>query len=247
MNKDYIYEYASLERNHWWFLEREKIIKRLLKQYLPQYGRLKILNIGAAAGRSSEMLAHFGHVTSVEYDVDFLQLLLKSKVEAIAASITNLPFNDNQYDLVCAFDVIEHIEDDSKAFSEMHRVCKNKGFVYITVPASPGLWSHHDVINNHFRRYSRESLLCVTANFKTALLLKISYFNFFLYPFIRLSRKLEKPNGKIKNSNNDFSKYKMFKKLFAAIFSLEKFIVPHFDFPCGVSLIAIYQKKESKK
>ena len=73
------------------------------------------------------MLSKFGEVTSLEYDKYCCEFLKeKTGIEAINASLTELPFSDNSFDLVCAFDVIEHIEDHEKAVDEIFRVLKPK-------------------------------------------------------------------------------------------------------------------------
>ena len=75
------------------------------------------------------MLKKFGTVISSEFDAEtctFLRQVLK--MEVIEASVTELPFPDNEFDLVCAFDVIEHVENDEQAMEEMKRVCKKGGY-----------------------------------------------------------------------------------------------------------------------
>src|SRR5690606_21035392 len=123
-------------------------------------------------------------------------------LEVIEASVTDLPFEPHSFDLVCAFDVIEHVENDSLAMQEMYRVCKPGGHVAITVPADMALWSEHDVINHHFRRYTKAELLKVSdaAGFTVSF---ISCFNSFLYPFIRLARSLKKKVKKEKQVTSD--------------------------------------------
>jgi ubiquinone/menaquinone biosynthesis C-methylase UbiE len=69
-----------------------------------------------------------------------------------------LPFKDEEFDLICAFDVIEHVEDDLLGIREMKRVCKNEGLMVLTVPAYMFLWSHHDEVNQHYRRYTLKNL-----------------------------------------------------------------------------------------
>jgi ubiquinone/menaquinone biosynthesis C-methylase UbiE len=128
---------------------RLEILKQELQKIIVSNNqKLKILNIGIATGKTSEMLAEFGEVTSIEYDsvcAEFVRQ--KLNIEVIEGSILELPFEDNYFDFVCAFDVVEHVENDKKAISEMKRVCKQKGKICITVPAFQSLWSHHDEIN----------------------------------------------------------------------------------------------------
>lgn len=240
MIKDYVQEYVSLEKEHWWFKVREKIILKCIDTYLKPNNNIRILNVGAAGGRSSEWLSKYGEVTSVEYDKDFLDYLRTQNIAVTEASITKLPFGNESFDLVCAFDVIEHVEDDKQATKELFRVCKNDGAVCITVPATPKLWSAHDDINGHYRRYTRSSLdSLLQSNILKAV--KISYFNSFLYPLIRLSRKMEKKSPE--SVRSDFSKNKSLGKIFGVIFSLEKFMLPRFSLPFGVSLIALCKKQ----
>src|SRR6187431_1662170 len=153
MDKSYIHEYATLETSHWWFAVREKIILQAIQRSIAVTGELKILNIGVATGASSKWLSALGEVTSVENEQLFLSYLSECHFPVIAASIEALPFENKTFDLVCAFDVIEHVEDHTAAVSEMYRVCKHAGNVCITVPAFKSLWGAHDVVNDHKRRY----------------------------------------------------------------------------------------------
>ena len=176
MNRDYYNEYYDIERTHWWFKVREKIIIQRLTSILGQRQKLKFLNIGAATGRSTEVLSKLGTVTSLEFDKDCCDFT-KSKlgINMINGSITKLPFDSNSFDVVCAFDVIEHVEDQSLAVKEMKRVCKLNGIIYVTVPAFMFLWSHHDEVNQHFRRYTSRTLEDVFKTYK----LKKLYLSYF--------------------------------------------------------------------
>jgi len=246
MNKEYYARYAIHERSHWWFLARESILKFLIKKIVfnNKLKPIKILNVGAATGRTTEWLKEFGTVVTLEYDQDCCDYLIEEKnIEAIQGSITELPFEDSSFDLVCAFDVIEHVEDHVKGISEMHRVLKLHGFCYITVPALMRLWSSHDVVNQHFRRYNKKGLLEVV-NSKFSTINKISYFNFFLFPLIWLVRLF----GKFKKDesiDSDFDRYKtsgIVNAIFKFVFSLEKHILKYVNLPIGVSLLTIARK-----
>ena len=131
MQHDYYKEYYDLERNHWWFVAREKIIVNYIKLMIENKSLnnkdLKILNVGCGPGRSSQYLSDFGVVTSIEYDKDCCKFASeRTGLEIFHGSITELQFEENTFDLVCAFDVIEHVEDDKLAVSEMKRVAKKK-------------------------------------------------------------------------------------------------------------------------
>ena len=264
MTKEYYKNYYHLERNHWWFVVRLEILKQELqkiiisKNNLEDKPKLKILNIGIATGKTSEMLAEFGDVISLEYDetcADFVRK--KLNIEVIEGSILELPFEENSFDLVCAFDVIEHVKDDKKAVLEMNRVCKKKGKICITVPAFQSLWSHHDEVNQHFKRYKMNEIknlfdlqskkLNNKYSFK---ILKKTYFNSFLFIPIWLFRKLNFliPKQFIrKGSGSDFEIYKsnhFLDSILKGIFRIEKNILQkNISFPFGVSLLFFVEKK----
>ena len=180
MNQAYYQEYYHIEREHWWFLVRNKIIMNHLRGKLPANRPLKILNVGVATGYSSQLLAEFGQVKSVEYDQECYEFTKATvPIDLIQGSILELPFENDSYDLVCAFDVIEHVVEHELAVQEMQRVCKSSGLVCVTVPAFQFLWNQHDDVNHHVRRYTRpllESLFQKTGRIRFS-----SYFNFLLF------------------------------------------------------------------
>jgi len=206
----------------------------------------KILNIGIAFGATSEMLAHFGHVTSLEYDkecVDFVNSTLSIAVEP--GTILDLPYEDAQFDIVCAFDVIEHVEDHHLAIQEMKRVSKLGGSIIVTVPALKIFWSHHDVVNHHYRRYSGSQLkeLIHEPAF-------ITYFNFFLSGpilMIRLFRNISDWINPKENELSDFERIDISPNLdavFFRIFRAEKALIGRkIRLPIGVSLLAHWINK----
>ena len=251
MNKDYYLEYFHLEREHWWFKARLQIIDSHLNNIKTQLQNkeLKILNVGAGPGATTELLIKYGQVTSVEYDKDCLEIV-KQKLGLLFdnESITNLPYEDNYFDLVVAFDVIEHIEDHEKGISELIRVCKKNGFLFTTVPAFQFMWSQHDLINHHFRRYTSSSYKKLWIKNNQVQLFYSTYFNFFLFPPIALFRLISKVIkwGKKKNgAGSDFTTYKTgwFDKILFIIFKFEKiFIRNKVKLPFGVSYMMSCKK-----
>lgn len=248
MNKDYYYEYYNLERSHWWFRVREKIIEDTIKKYVAPSPGFKILNIGAATGRSSEMLSRFGDVTSIEYDKDCCDFASKmTGLNIIHGSILALPFPENSFELVCAFDVIEHIEDDDKGVSEMKRVSKTNGYIFVTVPAFEQLWSHHDVVNHHFRRYKMDQVISRFKRSKGFFVFK-SYFNSLLFLPIygfRILSKIVPKKWIRKDSGSDFSvnNNSLVNKILFKIFSFERFLLKKVTFPVGVSILLLWKKQ----
>jgi SAM-dependent methyltransferase len=244
MDKNYYHQYYHYERSHWWFIVRGKIIMDHIKGLSPKQN-LRILNIGIATGRTTELLREFGEVTSVEYDQDCCLFLREHlKMDVINASITELPFDNDSFDLVCAFDVIEHVEDHVKATHEIHRVCSKQGHMIVTVPALMSLWSDHDVINHHVRRYKKTELETLFKQVKGRIN-KAFYFNSLLFPMIYLFRKLEFNKNKDKaKSDFESSKSSLLNKIFYGLFSLERKLLKWISFPIGVSILLDFQKED---
>ena len=256
MQHDYYKEYYDLERNHWWFVAREKIIVNYIKLMIENKSLnnkdLKILNVGCGPGRSSQYLSDFGVVTSIEYDKDCCKFASeRTGLEIFHGSITELQFEENTFDLVCAFDVIEHVEDDKLAVSEMKRVAKKNGVLLITVPAFMSLWSHHDVINHHFRRYKSKVIKDLFNSEKNGVELFGTYFNFFLFTPIYFTRQISNFLMSSKNrpgSGSDFETFKpgIFNDILLAIMNFEsKFINKNIKFPFGVSYLYSWKKIRS--
>jgi 2-polyprenyl-3-methyl-5-hydroxy-6-metoxy-1,4-benzoquinol methylase len=253
VDKKYFEEYYYLERNHWWFKARMKFIKLHLEEIINQFpskDNLSILNVGAGTGYTTEVLSNYGNVTSVEYDSDCCKLA-KDKVGLVYEneSITNLPYKEESFDIVTAFDVIEHVEDHKKAVSELIRVTKKGGLIYTTVPAYMFLWSNHDVVNQHVRRYTMSNFLYLLKEHDLAItLLYKTYFNFFLFPPIALFRLISKllPAGSFrKGAGSDFTLYEsgFTDKVLYFIMSLESFFIRNkISLPFGVSILTSFKK-----
>jgi SAM-dependent methyltransferase len=248
MDKEYYKQYYTLERENWWFRARKNHLRHQIQKIVSNRGKLKILNVGAALGASSLMLQEFGEVTSLEYDkycCDYAQSELG--IPMINGSATELPFEDSGFDIVCAFDVIEHIEEDSLAISEMYRVCKPGGHLFLTVPAFEFLWSEHDQVNYHVRRYNKKSLNDADKYVKKEIEY-LTYFNFFLFlpiAIVRILASLIKNPRTIENPKSDFSKVNdgITSKILYQIFLFERiFLENRIRLPFGISIMYISKK-----
>ncbi len=246
MDNQYYKEYYSLERNHWWFRARTIILSDQIEK-IADGRKLKILNVGAATGGTTEMLSKFGEVTSVEYEPECCRFLNEElHIPAMEASITALPFEDNSFDLVCAFDVVEHVAEDQLAVQELKRIAKKEGYVSCSVPSFMFLWSKHDDVNHHERRYT-------AATFKTLFngngkIIFSSYFNTLLFPPIaafRLISKLLPENFMRKGAGSDFTlgDTKSSGNIpFNLMASERKLLNRYIPLPFGVSFFLIWKK-----
>ncbi len=252
MEQSYFKEYYQLERENWWFTVRRQILDERINHLLKSPSQISSLNIGAATGTTSDMLTRFGEVMSVEFDeqcYQFTKSFLTTPI--IQGSITELPFENNQYDLVCAFDVIEHVADHAKAIDEMMRVCKPGGHIAITVPAYMFLWGPHDLVNHHFRRYTLKQVASLIQAYQGKLIYK-TYFNSILFIPIAAFRIavfcMEKISGK--KANKEQSDHAVlgtngfFNGLLAGIFKIDYYLLKWgIRFPAGVSIMVIFKKQ----
>lgn len=78
---------------------------------------------------------------------------------ASLAGITDLPYDDSSFDLVCALDIVEHVEDDEAAIAELARVAAPGARVLLSTPLHPEYWSPFDDLVGHFRRYPPKELV----------------------------------------------------------------------------------------
>ena len=190
MDASDIQRLAALEDRHWWFRERRAILARWLRG-LARSGVVPgtTLDIGAAAGGNTRVLrTHGWRPVALEYSGDGARVARDRGLTVVRGDATNLPAGASTVDLVTAFDVIEHIEDDYLAVAEIRRVLRPGGTLLVTVPCDMRLWSAHDVAGHHFRRYDRDGLRRVIG--KTGLQIdELWSWNVLLRPAVALTRK----------------------------------------------------------
>jgi SAM-dependent methyltransferase len=247
--------HSQLENNHWWFIARREIIRRLLFRVVPPSNDFTVVEVGCGTGGN---LAYFSRFyRSIGIDISPLAVAAARRrcpnsLVVRGANPTDLPARQHGEKRVWLFlDVLEHIEDEFSFFGEFAMDIDPRESIVITVPANPKMWSPHDVSFGHYRRYTRESLVNVWdgLSFEKRLL---SYFNSRLYPLIRLVRVWTKRGGKAKGqAGTDFNPLPSpLNKLLYKIFSGEsnrllKALDGHHAYNCGASLIAVLTKKDT--
>ncbi len=202
MDRDYELQTHEAEDRHWWYRGRRTVLEEVIAG-MRLAARARILDAGCGSGRNMVELARHGTVTGVELSHTSVCLARGRQVgEVIEGSVLEMPFADNSFDLATSLDVIEHLEDDGAALRELRRTVAPGGALLITVPAYPWLWSGHDVINHHHRRYTRRSLQSVAerAGWEQV---RTTYFNSLLLPAAIILRVLDRLSTKTTESSLD--------------------------------------------
>ena len=159
MDRSYAEAYPELYRKHWWWRTRERILLRELDAMLHiRSNGVRILDIGCGAGLFFEALQRFGTVEGLESDSTAI-----AQSGAWRGSIHQGYLDDSfkpegRYDVVLMLDVLEHVDDPDDLLSRTTGILAAGGRVVITVPAFRWLWTRHDDLNHHLRRYTAREL-----------------------------------------------------------------------------------------
>lgn len=240
MNPEAYVEMAATESTHWWFCGRRRILDRVIDSLaLPRAAR--ILEAGSGTGGNLSMLSRHGSVSAFELDDHARELA----VEKTAGRFTlrsgscphDIPFPGEQFDLICMFDVLEHVDEDVPTLAALRTHLAAGGRVLVTVPAYPWLWSAHDVFLHHKRRYTSRSLRQALVASGLAVD-RITYFNMLLLPLAALARLMDRLVPR-KRSSGTAVPLAPVNAALGAIFSSERHLLTTRNLPAGVSLLAI--------
>jgi len=202
MDRDYELQTHRAEDRHWWYRGRRRVLERVIDDLrLPAHAR--ILDAGCGSGRNMVEFARHGTVTGIELSHTSVRLAREREAgEVVEGSVLDMPFDADAFELAASLDVIEHLQDDLQALRELRRVVAPGGTLLVTVPAYQWLWSGHDEINHHFRRYTRRSLQQVgeQAGWRQV---RTTYFNSLLLPAAIALRVLDRFSRKTTESSLD--------------------------------------------
>ena len=246
MLSDYEKLYHQIEKKHWWNCSRRDFIYKLIHANKTDKG-IKILDIGCSTGVLIEGLNKLTSAEIFGIDVSDNAINACHKRGLINTRVMNgekLDFENSTFDIVIASDCLEHIKDDQKALKEWYRVLKNQGKLIIFVPAFMALWSEHDNLSNHFRRYHRNELrlMLKKTGFKIN---RLSFWNNILFiPIftIRIILGLIKTETKMKSNQLQLSN-PFINRVLLRLLIIENKILMKTNLPVGVSLFAICQKR----
>ena len=251
MKENAYHEMSLTEDLHWWFVGRRQrafsVLKDLDLARISLSSPAEILEVGCGTGGNLNLLDTFGTVTGVEPNgiaLGYCQekhegkgfLLLQATAEQVAEVLP-----DKSFDLICMFDVLEHIDSPVVALKVLRgSLRRESSCLILSVPAFQFLWCGHDVELMHKRRYSKKRLLreLEDAGFEVE---STSGFNLILLPLLVFLRLLHKtrvltndPGTKMPGSSVN--------RLLTKLLEVETRVSRHFRLPTGVSIFLVARK-----
>ncbi len=236
--------FFEIENEHWWFIARQKILWEVMEKKLQLPKGARLLDVGCGTGAILEMFSKKYETYGQDVSQQAIEFCGKRGLgNLFCGTLDQLPVPPNGFDIVTALDVIEHIEDDLGVLKQMSTLLSPTGRLVITVPAFPSLWSAHDIVTHHKRRYVKSTLRAVLtqAGFRVE---HISYFNFFLFPVAAVRRMLARATHSRDARDLEVPRRSV-NTILRWIFEAEKYILSLTSFPFGLSLLAFARKDET--
>ena len=230
--------FFAIEDKHWWFAGRRHIVLDELARYECTG---KILDLGCGTGGVLSHLGRFGAAYGIDPSREAIHYCQQRGLVTAISSGMDLPFADETFNAVLVLDVIEHIDDDVALLREVRRVLSPTGIVVVTVPALPWLWSSHDQVNHHRRRYMRAML---ERALRAAGLepVKMSYYNTLLLPLMVIRKLSHRRNG---SGDHLEMLPRPANALLRKVLASEVSLIRRWDLPVGASLLCTARRTDS--
>jgi SAM-dependent methyltransferase len=236
-------ELAAVEDTHWWFLGRRRIVRDVLRRRLGRATAPRaIVDVGCGTGGMLGMLREFGDVTGLDASPIAVGYCEQRFGDSVEVRLGRIPEDIPEgADVITAFDVVEHLEDDDRALAGIHDRLPPGGVFVCTVPAFPFLWSGHDVVHHHHRRYTQDVLRrrLEDAGFTVE---RISYFNTFLFPAAAAIRLLQRFVPGAPAGSDASTPKPVVNRLLLTLFASERFLLRWTTLPVGISLMAVCRR-----
>jgi SAM-dependent methyltransferase len=230
---------AEVEATHWWFVARRRLLATLIAGAgVPVTAG--VLDVGTGTGTNLRLLGELGFSRrrGLDSSDDAIRWCAEKGLgEVVKGDLGSLPFDDGEFGLVLATDVIEHVEDDVRAVGEIRRVLRPGGTAIFTVPAFRSLWGLQDDVARHKRRYRKSEFLDVVRRGGLACRDGF-YFNYLLFGPIWIGRRAIKAFRIPLESENQVNTPAL-NRLLTWIFTLDVASAAFMRPPFGVSIAAV--------
>ncbi|HEX4106594.1 MAG TPA: class I SAM-dependent methyltransferase [Solirubrobacteraceae bacterium] len=240
MDEEYELQTHRLEDFHWWYRGRREVIDAVVRS-LELPSDACILDAGCGSGRNMVELARYGTVTGIELaEASVARARARAVGEVVHGSVYEMPFETASIDFAVSLDVIEHLDDDLLALRELRRVVRPGGRALVTVPAYPWLWSSHDHVNHHRRRYTRTMLDTVVADAGWEMD-RLTHFNSVLFPAAAIARGLQRIGSSGRPPRSDLERTpRPLNRILSAPLSMEARLIGRGrSIPVGLSLLVV--------
>lgn len=233
-----------VEQSHWWYTGRRKILADFVEKICRQVTdrRPKILDVGCGTGANLLMLSKYGDAEGVDVSEDALAFCRERGLDKVRLGAgEELPYENGTFDLVTAFDVVEHMDDDLAGLREMRRVLRPGGRALLFVPTFMFLWGLQDDVSNHRRRYRLPELRRVLeqAGFEIE---RTTYANITFFLPILVMRQLMRLTGLKTDSENNINVSSL-NGVLGRVFGAESWILKRMNLPFGVSGLCVARAK----
>jgi SAM-dependent methyltransferase len=181
---------AALEREHWYYSGKRRLVRAWIARVRPPARDDLLLDCGAGTGLFAQEMSALCRIMVLDDHEEALRILRTRFQPEQIISLTGdrVPLPDASLEYVTALDVLEHVPDDAAVVRGFHRLLKPGGLAVVTVPASMALWSDWDVALHHFRRYDREQLQAIFPEAAWEVV-HVNYTNVLVYPAVWAVRK----------------------------------------------------------
>lgn len=236
----------ELEDTHWWFQSRLGLLERIMRRHAPRPAdrKARMLDLGCGTGMFLEREGRGREAYGLDFSRQALSFTRRRGVTGlVCANSESPPYASDSFDVVTAFDLIEHVEHDDRLVAGVHRILRPGGVFIATVPAHEFLWSSHDVALHHMRRYRRRQF---AALFDPQLwITRRSTYSFaMIFPpaaAIRITRKLLHLHGEATADTNLTPAW--LNRILIAAHRVESAWIERFNSPIGLSILSVLEKR----
>ncbi len=234
----------EVERTSFWVRSRNRLLLHLFKRHVAREGRPKVLEIGCGTGNFLGELSQSGEYEIIGSEAYLAGLryarMRRPGIEFIQLDALQMPF-EREFDVVGAFDVIEHIDDDVVVLANIRKALKPGGVAIISVPQHRFMWSELDELVHHKRRYARSDLLAKVEASGLQVVFRTS-FVFALFPLMLAKRFAGSPRGNAGRQafENHVKLHSSLNSLFDAVMRVDEMLIRRgFRLPFGGTLVVV--------
>lgn len=253
--------HAELEESHWWFVAKNRIVRHLINRHVrlrKQSGKDELpraLDVGCGAGGMLALLASEFEVIGVDMSPIAREYCEKRGLRAVDGRLPEgLPFEPESFDVVIASEVLEHVDEDRESVAALCRLLKPGGILVCTSPAHQWLWSEHDDVNQHKRRYTRRSFAAIFDGLPLQCEL-MSYSMCAMFPLLAALRLTGRVLGVSLGAGQSRKGEQVsiqtpprpVNALLRAMFENERWVLPRMQLPMGSSVISVHRRLPTVK